>query len=273
MLSKRLVCVLLLLAALCGYVAVSSGTDAQSDGTPPAGTPIAMRIGGVEPSPVSETHPPELPACIECYFGLWQLNVPGEVTVPPIDDPLMAFIVSGTATIDPDVAGIDESTQAFAWPSGVDVTVSTEDDSATLYFFGLVPGRGASDIEGLTLLGGAAFTAQPAQPYSFVIAKLTLTESSPPLVFAPDTWPAILNVAEGDVEITTAQSSLIAEDRVIDVTSFDEFGPSVHVLEPATLVYMTRAAGADGDVVVWFTGIYSSAPTGGPGCGWHCHGP
>lgn len=272
MVPKRLVVVLLVVFALCGYVAVYSAADAQLDASPEAGTSSDVRIGGVVPSPVSQTHPSELPACIECYFGLWQLDVTGEVTVPPIDDPLMAFIVSGTATIEPDASAVDESTEAFAWPNGVDVTVSTEDDSATLYFFGLVPGRGASDIEGLTLLGGAAFAAQPAQPYDFVIAKLTLTESST-IDFAPDTWPAILNVTEGEIETTTAQSALIDEDRVIDVTSFDEFGPGVHVLEPATLVHAAPAADSEGDVVIWYAGMYSSAPEGGRGCGWHCHGP
>lgn len=272
MVSKRAALVIFMLAAIGISLLLFSSTDAQPVASPEAGTPFAtpIRIGGANPSPVNQVQPPDLPACFECYFGLWELTVTGQVEVAPVAAQLQAYVISGSVTVNPDGGTHMENEDMFRWPKNQTATVSAQGDTATVYILGLVPGRDASNIQGLRLLGGTAFHAQSEQDYEFIIGKVTLDEQSAPLIFDPDIWPAILDVTEGEVETTTAPVSLAPDYPVIDVSSFDEFSAGVHVLLPATLVQITRTPGSDGNVVIWYAGISSQTPVGAPGCGWYC---
>lgn len=272
MVSKRAALVIFMLAAIGISLITFSGTDAQPEASPAAGSPAAtpIRIGGADPSPVSVVQPSDLPACFECYFGLWELTVTGQVEVAPVAARLQAYVTSGSITVTPDGGTHMENTDLFRWPVNETATVSAQEGTATAYLLGLVPGRDASNIQGLRLLGGAAFHAQSEQDYDFIIGKVTLDENSDPLLFDPDIWPAILDVTEGEVETTTALVSLGANYPVIDVSSFDEFSAGVEILLPATLVQITRTAGSDSNVVIWYAGISSPAPVGSPGCSWAC---
>jgi hypothetical protein len=289
MVSKRFAFVLLLIVALCVYFAPFSGITAQPEASPaasPGASPEASPVVGGE----IVHHPGELvfpraPACIDCYFGLWQLTIPpGEsTTVDRLAGSIGGYTAQGSVTLSPGSpsfpagGGPIREFRGFAWPEvepGQQVTVTNElaDQPAIVYIFGIVEGRTAVASPSLELLGGASFQAQPRQNYYFLVGQLIVEAEGDEVVFDPRAWPAVLNIPEGLVQVTTAAAALEFGDVAIDVASFDEAGPGVQVLEPATIVRLVRAEDAQGEMIVWFTGVLAYDPEGDPGCGWRCRG-
>jgi hypothetical protein len=281
MLTKRFVIIVVLAAAVLGYLVLPfSGmqTIARLSGTPTGGSPVAVAspvIGGVVADAGGEkiNNPPP---CIDCYFGLWELSLEaGESQeFEAVSGVINGFTVAGTITRTDgstgETADIGEL-RIFSWPTDRKITITAGDGSpATVYVFGLVEGRDAMVSPQLELLGGAALQAQPRREYLFVIARLKLNSDGDGIFFGPYIWPAIVQFSTDETDQTTAASTLSSGGTAIDVTSFDENGADVQILEPATLLQVTRTGATEEDVEVWFVGIRSYAPGADPACGWHC---
>jgi hypothetical protein len=282
MLTKRFVIIVVLAAVVLGYFVLPfSGmqTIAHLSGTPDAGgtpQPVASPIiGGVVADAGGEkTYNP--PPCIDCYFGLWELSLEaGESqSFEASSGVINGFTVSGTVTRTDGSTG--ETTnirelQVFYWPTDREITITAGDEApATVYVFGLVEGHDAIVSTHLTLLGGAAVQAQPRRKYVFVIAKLSLPSIGEGIFFGPYEWPAIMQVSTENTDQITAPTTFSSQETAIDVTSFDENGADIQILEPATLVQVTRTGATGEDVEVWFVGVRSYEPGADPACGWHC---
>jgi hypothetical protein len=279
MLTKRFVFIVVLAAVVLGYfVFPFSGmqTIARLSGTPGVASPAASPvIGGVVANAGGEKidNPPP---CINCYFGLWELSLEaGESQAfEPLSGVINGFTVAGTVTRTDESTGRTtniEQLQIFSWPTDTKITITAGDASpATVYVFGIVEGRDAIVSPPLELLGGAAIQAQPRSEYLFVIARLKLDADGDGIFFGPYVWPAIVQFSTDGTDQTTAATTLDSEETAIEVTSFDEIGSDFQILEPASLLRVTRTGATEEDVEVWFVGVRSYEPGADPACGWHC---
>lgn len=282
MVSKRFAFALVLICALCVWFSATSQSIAQNgpeDGSPAAagteGTAVAV-IDGQQLSPVNERMR-LLPACLQCYFGVWELSLaPGATeAIGALPVTMMGFAVAGEVTLDPPSPsqnGPIAEGNGFLWLDGVPESISNQGATpATIYLAGIVPGSASVTPDQLTLLGGAMIEAQSSQNYSFRIGKLTLDDDDAEATINPLDWPVILSVTSGEVSFESAISSLPPDQLAVDTLGRDEMRSGVEVFAPSTVIRMSHDPGT-GDASIWFIGVYAYEPTGSPGCGWRCRG-